>query len=121
FELGDRVALMNAGRVEQYGREADFRAAPASGFVRAFLARGAAFVAALVALCALSGAARADDDVVVGSKAFTESRVLGEMAAQLIEARTGLAVGRRDGLGGTEIVHRALEGGAVDLYPEYTG
>jgi osmoprotectant transport system permease protein len=121
FELGDSVALMNAGRVEQRGTKAEFRDAPASGFVRAFVKKSAAFVAALcLALCAWGGEARADE-VVVASKAFTESRVLGEMAAQIVEARTGLVVKRREGLGGTEIVYRALEGGAVDLYPEYTG
>jgi osmoprotectant transport system permease protein len=64
---------------------------------------------------------RADDVVIVGSKAFTESRVLGEIVAQTIERSTGLVVKRREGLGGTEIVFRALESGEIDIYPEYTG
>jgi osmoprotectant transport system permease protein len=59
--------------------------------------------------------------VVVGSKNFEESRLLGEMFAQLIEARTRLRVERRLGLAGTQICFEALKSGAVDLYPEYTG
>jgi osmoprotectant transport system permease protein len=61
------------------------------------------------------------DTVVVGSKNFEESRLLGEMFAQLIEARTRLRVERRLGLAGTQICFEALKSGAVDLYPEYTG
>lgn len=58
--------------------------------------------------------------IVVASKPFAESFLLGEMFAQLLEAR-GLAVERRLGLGATEIAFRALREGAVDVYPEYTG
>jgi osmoprotectant transport system permease protein len=61
------------------------------------------------------------DRVVVGSKNFEESRLLGEMFAQLIEARTWLRVERRLGLAGTQICFEALKGGAIDVYPEYTG
>ncbi|HEX5760775.1 MAG TPA: glycine betaine ABC transporter substrate-binding protein [Thermoanaerobaculia bacterium] len=59
--------------------------------------------------------------VVVGSKNFEESRLLAEMFAQLLEARTGLAVERRLGLAGTQVCFEALKSGAIDLYPEYTG
>ncbi len=59
--------------------------------------------------------------VVVASKNFEESRLLAEMFAQLLEARTDLAVERRLGLAGTQICFEALRGGAIDLYPEYTG
>jgi osmoprotectant transport system permease protein len=65
------------------------------------------------------GGARAT--VVVGSKNFEESRLLGEMFAQLIEARTRLRVDRRLGLAGTQVCFAALTGGAIDVYPEYTG
>src|SRR6202166_1215779 len=61
------------------------------------------------------------ETVVVGSKNFEESRLLGEMFAQLIEARTWLRVERRLGLAGTQICFEALKSGAVDVYPEYTG
>jgi len=59
--------------------------------------------------------------LVVGSKNFEESRLLGEMFAQLIEARTRLRVERRLGLAGTQVCFEALKSGAIDLYPEYTG
>lgn len=37
FELGDEVALMDAGRIVQIGREEDFRERPANDFVKSFL------------------------------------------------------------------------------------
>jgi osmoprotectant transport system permease protein len=58
--------------------------------------------------------------VIVATKPFAESFVLGEMFAQLLEAR-GLAVDRRPGLGATEIAFEALRNGEIDVYPEYTG
>lgn len=58
--------------------------------------------------------------VVVGSKPFAESLVLGEIFAQLLEAR-GLAVDRRPGLGATEIAFQALRNDRIHVYPEYTG
>jgi osmoprotectant transport system permease protein len=58
--------------------------------------------------------------VVVGSKPFGESYLLGEMFAQLLEAR-GIRVERRLGLGATEIAFGAIRSGAADAYPEYTG
>jgi osmoprotectant transport system permease protein len=60
-------------------------------------------------------------DVTIGSKNFTEQIVLGEMLAQLIEARTDLTVDRLFCLGGTMICHGALVHGQIDLYVEYTG
>ncbi len=56
----------------------------------------------------------------VGSKQFTESYVLGEIMAQLLEDR-GFRVKRRHNLGGTLICYEALRTGEIDLYPEYTG
>jgi osmoprotectant transport system permease protein len=75
-------------------------------------------VVALAAACL--GAAAPPPAVVVATKPFAESFVLGEMFAQLLEAR-GLAVDRRPGLGATEIAFRALVAGEIDVYPEYTG
>lgn len=57
--------------------------------------------------------------VVVGSKDFTESALLGEIVAQMLEAR-GIAVERNFELGGN-LPHDALLAGKIDLYPEYTG
>ncbi|HWN44462.1 MAG TPA: glycine betaine ABC transporter substrate-binding protein, partial [Thermoanaerobaculia bacterium] len=59
--------------------------------------------------------------VVVGSKNFEESRLLGEIFAQLLESRTDLEVERRLGLAGTQVCFEALRTGAIDVYPEYTG
>lgn len=62
----------------------------------------------------------ADRPIVVASKPFAESYILAEMFAQLLEAR-GHRVQRRLGLGGTDIAYAALQRGAIDVYPEYTG
>jgi osmoprotectant transport system substrate-binding protein len=57
----------------------------------------------------------------VGSKNFTEQRILGEIAAQQLERRLGTRVERKLDLGGTLLAHEALVTGRIDLYPEYTG
>jgi osmoprotectant transport system permease protein len=75
----------------------------------------------LIALCFVSFPAWASDTIAVGSKNFMESRLLGELFAQLIEARTDLTVQRRLGLAGTQVCFEALKTGGIDLYPEYTG
>jgi len=57
----------------------------------------------------------------VGSKSFTESYILAEVAAQVVEQVGEARAERRVGLGGTGVTYRAVESGAIDLYPEYTG
>jgi osmoprotectant transport system substrate-binding protein len=59
--------------------------------------------------------------IVVGSKNFTESFVLGELIAQQIETHTHLKVERRFYLAGTYICQQAILAGRIDVYPEYTG
>ncbi|HEY9226929.1 MAG TPA: glycine betaine ABC transporter substrate-binding protein [Gemmatimonadaceae bacterium] len=71
-------------------------------------------------LASALGAQTPTRSVVVASKPFGESFLVAEMFAQLLEAR-GLTVDRRPGLGATEIAFRALQTGAIDVYPEYTG
>jgi len=61
------------------------------------------------------------DRIVVGSKNFTESDLLGEIVAQQIERRAALPVERRFHLGGTFVCHHAITAGQIDLYVEYTG
>jgi len=61
------------------------------------------------------------DRIVVGSKNFTESLILGELMAQQIEAHTHLKVERRFYLAGTYICQQAVLAGRIDVYPEYTG
>ena len=63
---------------------------------------------------------RAASSIVVATKPFAESFILGEMFAQLLEAR-GFEVDRRPGLGATQIAFEALRRGDIDVYPEYTG
>jgi osmoprotectant transport system permease protein len=58
--------------------------------------------------------------VKVGSKVFTESVVLGEVATRALNASGIPAVHRRE-LGGTRILWDALQRGDLDVYPEYTG
>jgi len=59
-------------------------------------------------------------EVAVGSKLFTESVILGEIATQLIESE-GYEVTYFGQLGGTRILWNALNQGEIDIYPDYTG
>ncbi|MBI3061704.1 MAG: ABC transporter permease subunit [Deltaproteobacteria bacterium] len=58
--------------------------------------------------------------VAVGSKDFTEQIIVGEILAQVIEAKSGLRAQRRFDLGGN-LAHEALVAGEIDVYVEYTG
>jgi len=62
----------------------------------------------------------AADPVVVGSKKFTESYVLAEIAKRSLE-NVGIEAEHRQGMGGTIILWQALLSGGIDVYPEYTG
>jgi osmoprotectant transport system permease protein len=61
-----------------------------------------------------------DRPVVVGSKEFPESHILGEIIAQLLKDR-GLSVQRKFGLSGTLVAFEAMRAGDVDVYVEYSG
>ncbi|MEM7219298.1 MAG: glycine betaine ABC transporter substrate-binding protein [Pseudomonadota bacterium] len=77
--------------------------------------------ALILALAVLLAAPSARAETLrVASKNFNESYLLGEIAAQLLQAR-GFDVERRFGLGGTLICYNALVGREIDLYVEYTG
>jgi len=80
-------------------------------------------VVAPLGLLAVGGGALGGERgrIRVGSKNFTEQMVLAELMAQVVERETGLAVERRENLGGTLICHEALRKGEIDLYAEYTG
>jgi len=58
--------------------------------------------------------------VTVGSKDFTESRILAELVAQVVEANTTIKVDQASELSG-DLCHRNLIGGQIDMYVEYTG
>ncbi|HET8747781.1 MAG TPA: glycine betaine ABC transporter substrate-binding protein [Ramlibacter sp.] len=81
------------------------------------------FLRLLLLLLALAGAwapARAADPLVVGSKRFTESYILGEIVRQALAAG-GVAAVHKQGLGNTAVMEQALANGSIDVYPEYTG
>jgi osmoprotectant transport system permease protein len=69
--------------------------------------------------CAAAVSASAQT-VKVGSKEFTESFVLAEIAKGALVG-AGVEPVHQQGLGGTIILWQALKGGSVDIYPEYTG
>jgi osmoprotectant transport system permease protein len=58
--------------------------------------------------------------VRIGSKQFTESVVLGELASASAR-KAGIEASHQRELGGTSILWRALQQGDIDVYPEYTG
>ena len=80
-----------------------------------------AAIGALLAAVVGPAAASAAPPVRVGSKSFTESYVVAEMVAQLVEQAGEAPAERKLGLGGTGIAYGALVNGHVDVYPEYTG
>ena len=78
-------------------------------------------VLSLLLTLLISCAPSHSDRVVVGSKNFTESFILGELIAQQIEQHSHLKVERRFYLAGTYICQQAILSGRIDIYPEYTG
>jgi osmoprotectant transport system substrate-binding protein len=64
--------------------------------------------------------ANAKVSFTIGSKNFTEQRVLGEIYAQGLRA-AGYEVQTKLDLGDEHVALKALEGGEIDAYPEYTG
>src|ERR1700730_7719376 len=62
----------------------------------------------------------ASKPVVVGSKNFTESVILGELLAQKLES-SGCRVDRRLNLGGSLVCDAAIVSGSLDTYVVYSG
>jgi osmoprotectant transport system substrate-binding protein len=56
----------------------------------------------------------------IGTKNFAEQFLLGELYKQALEAK-GFPVELKENIGSTEIIHQALNDGALDMYPEYLG
>jgi osmoprotectant transport system permease protein len=73
----------------------------------------------ILALLALPAWAQSKP-VRIGSKQFTESVILGEIA-RLGARDAGIDAMHRRELGGTAILWKALQQGDIDAYPEYTG
>jgi len=61
-----------------------------------------------------------EDSITIGSKNFTESRLLATMFQILIEEKTDLEAEVKE-FGGTQLAFAAVRSGDVDVYPEYTG
>jgi osmoprotectant transport system permease protein len=80
------------------------------------MVRWVSFALALASFAAVG----AEEPLRIGSKRFTESYVLGEILTQTVR-RAGAQAEHRPGLGNTAILYEALQRGAIDAYPEYTG
>lgn len=65
-------------------------------------------------------AANASKSVTIGSKNFPEQFILGEIYSQALQA-AGYKVKKDLNLGAEQVAYKALKGGQVDAYPEYTG
>lgn len=72
------------------------------------------------ALCVCNSQALAAERVVVGSKRFTESYILGEIVSRTAQQSGAVAV-HKPGLGSSAVVLEALKLGSIDVYPEYLG
>lgn len=84
--------------------------------------RGLVSLVAFVALLVASAAVAARKPTIrVGCKPFTESYILSEMAAQLIEDSGEATVERRFGIGSPHLVTEALRTGSIDVDINYTG
>ncbi|MFL6374501.1 MAG: ABC transporter permease/substrate-binding protein [Pyrinomonadaceae bacterium] len=109
------------GRVEQayaIGRRTS------SAFTKLTIAGITAILIAVVGASYMSGGpagptTASAKTITVGSKDFTESVILAEILAQMLEKR-GVNVIRQFELGGN-LPHESLIAGKIDVYPEYTG
>ncbi|MGB8540115.1 MAG: glycine betaine ABC transporter substrate-binding protein [Candidatus Acidiferrales bacterium] len=79
----------------------------------------AAFVLSLILLLASCNLQR--QEIVVGSKNFSEQALLAEILAQHLENKLHRPVIRRFYLAGSYICQQALLAGRIDAYVEYTG
>jgi osmoprotectant transport system permease protein len=80
-----------------------------------------ALACAAIAVVAGDASAAGRPRLRIGSKRFTESYILADIALDAARAAGDADVTHEEGLGGTAIVFRALEEGSIDAYPEYTG
>ena len=85
-----------------------------------FILQAVAAIGVVAGIVAAPAVAADRAEIVVGSKRFTESYILGEIVTQSFVA-AGRPASHRQGLGNTGILEQALASGSVDVYPEYTG
>jgi osmoprotectant transport system permease protein len=110
--VGTTARARHAARAR--GRPAHRRAVRVAAACAAFL------LAALAAFSARAEGAR-PPELRIGSKRFTESYILAEIATAAVRLAGAGAASHEQGLGGTALVFRALQEGSIDVYPEYTG
>src|ERR1700738_772568 len=82
-----------------------------------FIVHRSSFIVLLAVV--MTGCAKSHP-IVVGSKNFTESVILGELVAQKLEP-SGCKVDRRMNLGGSLVCDAAIASGSLDAYVEYSG
>lgn len=58
--------------------------------------------------------------IVMGDKNFDEEYLLGALYQQALQAQ-GFKVTLKGNIGSSEIIYKALQGGQIQMYPEYTG
>ena len=75
-----------------------------------------AFCEVALSLSVVLSAVAADKKMVVGSKAFTEQRLLGQIMIQLLE-KNGFKVDDKTGLGGTLVVGAIFLG--INLFSDF--
>ncbi|MGX6447637.1 glycine betaine ABC transporter substrate-binding protein [Patulibacter sp. S7RM1-6] len=97
------------------GDDGDDTASTTSGDGGASTAAGAPQGQAIEA-----NAANGKVTLTIGSKNFTEQKILGEVYAQALQA-AGYEVKKELNLGDEQTALKAVKGGQVDAYPEYTG
>jgi osmoprotectant transport system permease protein len=85
------------------------------------MSRGIAVFLLTLSFLTLANRTSASDRIVVGSKIFTESYILGEIAAEVVEQDSQLSVDRKMGIGSTGMLFESLKSGDIDLYPDYSG
>ncbi|PCI38592.1 MAG: glycine/betaine ABC transporter substrate-binding protein [Elusimicrobia bacterium] len=111
------LSLMVHTGLTQFERRLQSKTAP--NFKRIAVFFGIGTVLAFAVFGFLSPKLNAGKTIVIGSKPFTESEILGEMVAQLAES-TGARVERKFYMGGN-VCFESVKSGDMDAYIEYTG
>lgn len=123
------LALLSDFALGQFEKSYEIGQKPSAGRRKLIASSIIVVFAAIIALSYFSVTKAPDSDravetpnaktIVVGSKDFTESVILAEILAQMLEKR-GVAVTRQFELGGN-LAHDSLLSKQIDVYPEYTG
>ena len=78
------------------------------------------FIAPILILCLLAGCSAQKEQIIVGTKYYTEQEILGNMLVLLIKEHTNLEPVVRSNMS-SHVIFAAVTTGAVDVYVEYTG